>query len=105
MPSNTIRIRARLSGDVTTVKALISHPMTTGTQKNKKTGKLIPAHFIQRVTCKHNGTDVMVALWGTAISKNPYLSFKFKGAKKGDKLSLAWVDNKGESDSIETTIR
>ena len=104
MPSNTIRIRARQSGDVTTVKALISHPMETGNRKNKKTGKLIPAHFIQEVTCKHNGSDVLDALWGTAISKNPYLSFKFKGAKKGDSLSLHWVDNKGESDSIETKI-
>lgn len=62
MPSNTIRIRARLSGDVTTVKALISHPMETGNRKNKKTGKLIPAHFIQEVTCKHNGSDVLDAL-------------------------------------------
>jgi len=104
MPSNTIKIRARMSGDITTVKALISHPMETGNRKDKKTGKKIPAHFIQQVTCKHNGTDVLDALWSTAISKNPYISFKFTGAKKGDNLSLSWVDNKGEHDSIETKI-
>ena len=79
----SIKIRAKLSDGVTTVKALIQHPMETGQRKDKKTGKLIPAHFIQEVTCEHNGTNVMTALWGPAVSKNPYLSFKFKGAKVG----------------------
>jgi sulfur-oxidizing protein SoxZ len=100
----SIKIRAKLEGDVTTVKALIQHPMDTGQVKNKKTGKLIPAHFIQEVNCEHNGNKVMTALWGPAVSKNPYLSFKFKGAKVGDTLKLNWVDNKGESDAIETQV-
>ena len=100
----SIKIRAKVDGDVTTVKALISHPMDTGLVKDKKTGKPIPAHFIQEVTCEHNGNNVLTALWGAAISKNPYLSFKFKGAKAGDTLTLSWVDNKGESDSTETKI-
>ena len=100
----SIKIRAKVDGDVTTVKALISHPMDTGLVKDKKTGNLIPAHFIQEVTCEHNGKNVLTALWGPAISKNPYLSFKFKGAKAGDTLKLSWVDNKGESDSTETKI-
>ena len=100
----SIKIRAKVDGDVTTVKALISHPMDTGLVKDKKTGKPIPAHFIQEVTCEHNGKNVLTALWGAAISKNPYLSFKFKGAKAGDTLTLSWVDNKGESDSTETKI-
>jgi sulfur-oxidizing protein SoxZ len=100
----SIKIRAKVDGGVTTVKALISHPMDTGLVKDKKTGKLIPAHFIQEVTCEHNGKNVLTALWGAAISKNPYLSFKFKGAKAGDSLKLSWVDNKGDSDSTETKI-
>jgi sulfur-oxidizing protein SoxZ len=100
----SIKIRAKVDGDVTTVKALISHPMDTGLVKDKKTGKPIPAHFIQEVTCEHNGKNVLTALWGAAVSKNPYLSFKFKGAKAGDTLTLSWVDNKGESDSTETKI-
>jgi len=100
----SIKIRAKLSGDVTTVKALIKHPMETGQRKDKKTGKKIPAHFIQEVKCEHNGTAVMTALWGAAVSKNPYLSFKFKGAKAGDSLKLSWVDNKGQSDSTETKV-
>ncbi len=100
----SIKIRAKVDGDVTTVKALISHPMETGLVKDKKTGQLIPAHFIQEVTCEHNGKNVLTALWGAAISKNPYLSFQFKGAKAGDTLKMSWVDNKGESDSTETKV-
>jgi len=100
----SIKIRAKLSGDVTTVKALIKHPMETGQRKDKKTGQKIPAHFIQEVKCEHNGDTVMTALWGAAVSKNPYLSFKFTGAKAGDSLKMSWVDNKGQSDSTETTV-
>ena len=105
MASKIIRIRASLKGDVTEVKALMSHPMETGLRKDKKTGEKIPAHFIKEVTAEHKGKSVMVANWGVAISKNPYLSFKFKGAAAGDTVKISWVDNKGESDSDETTIK
>ena len=101
----SIKVRAKLSGSTTTVKALMSHPMETGLRKDKKTGKTIPAHFIQEVTAEHKGNTVLTALWGPAISKNPYLSFKFNGAAAGDTLKISWVDNQGKSDSIETKIK
>jgi sulfur-oxidizing protein SoxZ len=103
---SSIKMRATLGDDgMTTIKILISHPMDTGLEKDKKTGNLIPAHFIQEVVCEHNGTNVLTAEWGPAISKNPYLSFRFKGAKAGDTVKLNWVDNKGNSDSDEATIQ
>jgi sulfur-oxidizing protein SoxZ len=103
---SSIKMRATLGDDgVTTIKILISHPMDTGLEKDKKTGNLIPAHFIQEVVCEHNGTNVLTAEWGPAISKNPYLSFRFKGAKAGDTVKLKWVDNQGNSDSDEVTIK
>jgi sulfur-oxidizing protein SoxZ len=105
MASKSIRIRANIKGDVTEVKALMSHPMETGLRKDKKTGEKIPAHFIKEVTAEHKGKSVMVAQWGVAVSKNPYLSFKFKGGAAGDTVKISWVDNKGESDSGETTIK
>jgi len=101
----SIKMRAKITDGVTTVKVLISHPMDTGLQKNKKTGKKIPAHFIQEVVCKHKGTTVLTANWGPAISKNPYLSFRFTGAAAGDTISVSWVDNKGEKDSAEAAIK
>ena len=98
-------MRANIKDGVTEVKALISHPMDTGMQTDKKTGEKIPAHFIQEVVCKHKDTTVLTANWGPTISKNPYLSFNFKGAAAGDKISLSWVDNKGDKDSAETDIK
>ena len=103
--ANSIKIRAKVKGGVCEVKSLIKHPMETGQRKDKKTGNVIPAHFIQEVKCDHNGKTVMSASWGTAISANPYLSFSFSGAKAGDSFSLSWVDNKGESDSAEVQIK
>jgi sulfur-oxidizing protein SoxZ len=103
--AKSIRIRAKAKGDDTTVKALITHPMETGLRKNKKTGEKIPAHFIQEVTCKHNGNTAVTALWGPAVSKNPYLSFRIGGAKAGDSIELSWVDNQGKKDSATTTVK
>jgi len=103
--AKSIRIRAKAKGSETTVKALITHPMETGLRKNKKTGKKIPAHFIQEVTCKHNGAQVMSAQWGPAVSKNPYVSIVLTGAAKGDAIELSWVDNKGGKDSASTKVK
>jgi sulfur-oxidizing protein SoxZ len=79
--------------------------METGMRKDKKTGEKIPAHFIQEVNCESAGKSVLNAEWNGSISRNPFLSFVFKGAKAGDSLKISWVDNKGESDSIETTLK
>jgi len=98
-------MRASNKDGVTTIKALISHAMETGTRKDKKTGKKIPAHFIQEVVCEHKGNKVLTANWGAAISKNPYLSFRFSGAAAGDTVKLSWVDNKGGKDSAEATVK
>ena len=104
MAKTSIRIRAKMKGDVAEVKALMSHPMETGLRKNKKTGEKIPAHFIETVTCTHKGKTVLVANWGPAVSKNPYLSFKFKGAAKGDMITISWNDNKKANATADAKI-
>ena len=102
--AKSIKLRAKAKNGTVTVKALMNHPMETGLRKDKKTGKLIPAHHIQEVTAKSGDKMVLEAAWGGAISKNPYLSFKYNGAK-GDSLTLAWVDNKGNSDSLTAKVK
>ena len=103
--ATSIKIRAKAKEGVTTVKALMTHAMETGLRKDKKTGKMIPAHFIQNVTAKHNGKEVLTAEWGGSVSKNPYLSFKFEGGAKGDEVEISWSDNKEGSDSATAQIR
>lgn len=103
MPS-TIRIRAIANGDTTEVQSLIRHPMDSGFVKDAK-GQIIPPHHIEVVEFEHDGKVVLTALWGPAVSKDPYLKFSFKGAKKGDDLKVSWVDNKGEKDSFTGKIQ
>ena len=105
MAKKSIRLRASNKKGVATVKALITHPMETGLRKDKKTGTNVPAHFIQTVSGKHNGQEVVLAEWGPAVSKNPYMSFQFAGAKKGDTVELTWSDNKGGSETGSTKVR
>jgi sulfur-oxidizing protein SoxZ len=104
MPTNTIRVRAVASGDTTEVQSLIRHPMDSGFVKDSK-GQLIPAHNIEVLQFEHGGKTVFTALWGPAVSKDPYVKFSFKGGKKGDDLKVSWVDNKGESDSLTAKIQ
>ena len=97
--AGNIKIRAKNSNGVTTVKSLMSHEMETGLRKDKKTGEPIPAHFIQEVTAKWKDDVVMTAFWSGGVSKNPYLSFKFNGGEKGDTIEITWVDNQGQTET------
>ena len=102
--ANKMKIRAWIENEKTTVKAIIFHPMETGLRKDKKTGKPIPAHYITEVNCEHNGKHILKCNWGPGVSKNPFFSFRFAGAKAGDKLKISWVDNTGQSGSAEKQI-
>lgn len=43
-------------------------------------------------------------MFSGSVSQNPFLSFKFKGGAKGDKVAVKWVDNMGETRTDEATI-
>jgi len=101
--ADPMRIRAQSSGDKTTVRVLMSHEMETG-QRKDAAGKVIPAWYIQEVSASLNGATVMTAQWGPAVSKNPFMQFFVKGAKAGDKISVSWKDNRGESRTDEATV-
>jgi sulfur-oxidizing protein SoxZ len=98
-----MRIRATMQGDAVDVRVLMSHEMETG-QRKDSSGNFVPAHFISNVTVTHAGKSVLSAEWGPAISKNPYLQFKFQGGKKGDEITVTWTDNKGETRTDKATI-
>jgi sulfur-oxidizing protein SoxZ len=98
-----MRIRAQIQGDVVNVRALMSHPMETGLRKDSS-GNTIPAHYITEVVASVNGKPVLTAEWSGAISTNPYFEFDVK-AKAGDKITLKWVDNKGESQEQSVDVK
>ena len=98
------RMRTKTQDGATEVLVLVSHPMETGQRVDKKTKEKIPAHFIQKVTFALNGKEVAVANLGVAVSKDPLVGVKLKGAKAGDKVKVTWSDNKGESNNAEATV-
>lgn len=98
-----MKIRARLAGDTVEVKVLMGHPMETGQRRNAA-GEPIPAHFIQTVTATLGERVVLAAHWGTAVSANPYLAFRFRGGARGERVKVTWTDNTGDSRSDEALI-
>ena len=98
-----MRIRATESGGVTEVKILMKHDMESG-QRKDATGKVIPAWHINTVTAKIKDKEVFAAQFGPAVSKDPFLNFKVRGAAKGDKISVTWLDNRGDTRTDEVAI-
>jgi sulfur-oxidizing protein SoxZ len=101
--ADPMRIRAQAAGGNATVRVLMAHEMETG-QRKDAAGKVIPAWHITEVSATHNGKTVLTAEWGPAVAKNPFLQFNVKGAKAGDKISVNWKDNRGDSRTDEATV-
>jgi sulfur-oxidizing protein SoxZ len=101
--ADPMRIRAQAASGNATVRVLMAHEMETG-QRKDAAGKTIPAWHISDVTASLNGKQVLSAEWGPAVAKNPFLQFTIKGAKAGDKVSVTWKDNKGDTRTDEATV-
>ena len=98
-----MRIRATLQGDVADLRILMRHPMETGQRKDTK-GEIVPLHFIQHVAVTHNGKTVLDAQWSQAVSRDPFLGLRLKGAKVGDKIAVTWTDNTGDKRTDEVAV-
>jgi len=98
----SIPIRLRVGNGE--IKALISHPSENGMRKDAKSGQIIPAHFINSVIVAINGKTVLDSQWSGGVSKDPFIAFKVKGMKAGDRVNLSAKDNKGDTGSIEATV-
>ena len=101
--ADPMRIRAAMDRGKVDIKVLMAHEMETGQRKDAQ-GRIVPAHFIRNVTVTHAGRTVLAAQWGTSVSRNPFLAFKFSGAKPGDKIVVTWTDNHGDKRTDEATI-
>ncbi|HEY0878285.1 MAG TPA: thiosulfate oxidation carrier complex protein SoxZ [Zeimonas sp.] len=101
--ADPMKIRATAKDGGADVRVLMAHEMETG-QRKDASGNVIPAWHITEVTATLNGKPVLRAHWGPAISKNPYLQFKVKDAKPGDKIAITWVDTKGDKRTDEATV-
>jgi sulfur-oxidizing protein SoxZ len=100
--ADPMRLRATEKDGVVDVKILMRHDMETGLRKDAN-GKVIPAWFITLLNVQAQGKDVFNAQFGSAVSKDPFLNFKYKGAK-GDRLVVSWVDSKGDKRTDELLV-
>jgi len=100
--ADPMRVRATEVGGVVDVKILMKHDMEAG-QRKDASGKTIPQWFISTVTVQAQGKNVFMGEFGPAVSKDPFLNFKYKGAK-GEKVTVTWVDNRGAKRTDEATV-
>lgn len=92
------------TGDVVKVDFMVMHPMETGLRKDKKTGALVPAEYINEVKFYFNDkllTKMMV--WET-LSTNPLFTINFKVPGKGV-LKVVYKDNKGDVNEKSKKIK
>jgi sulfur-oxidizing protein SoxZ len=97
-----MKVKAKLKGDVINVKVLAKH-VNAGPEEAEK--KKIDANFITSVVAKCNDKIVYELSGSGFISKNPLFKFKFKGAKKGDKVEVTWTDLKGKTETKAKAIK
>ena len=99
------KMKIKKSAEGHDVLCLVKHPMETGQRKDSKTGELIPAHYIEIMTFKLNGNPVAEAILGQGVSKDPLIGINITGAKAGDKVTVDWADNLGNTGSAEATVK
>ncbi len=97
-----MKIKAKIKGDVTEVKLLLSNPMIG---KEEAETKKVPVSYLTHVTAKVGGKVVWEASTGPFLSKDPYLMFQFKGAKAGDEIVVETIDDKGATETDKDVIK
>ncbi len=97
LPINSVRYRIRTDKNgVQDFAALLLHPMEDGRRKDRKTGKPIPANYIETFSVSVDGVKYIEVSLGQNVSKNPLVSFAMAHpVTAGQKLEISWVDNHG----------
>jgi len=91
-------------GDIVKVDFIAIHPMDTGMVKDKKTGKIIPAKYINSVEFFFNDKSfTKLQVWET-VSTNPYFSVNMKVTEPGV-IKVEYKDNTGESGVAKKKVK
>lgn len=90
--TDAMRIRAVRMNDIIEIKLMIRHPMESGFRKDEN-GKRLAAHFIETLVVRCKNKVILDAYLGMAVSENPFITFNFQGAEKGDAIEVTWIDN------------
>jgi len=92
------------TGEVVKVNFMVMHPMETGNRKDKKTGKIVPAHYINSVKFMFNDKVVTTMTVWESLSTNPVFTIYFKVPGKGE-LRVVYTDSEGEVNEKSKKIK
>ncbi len=107
MAKSKTRIKAKEKKGIVKVTSMLKHDMLSymeATNASKKSGKTVEANFITYVVAKVGDKVVYEASTSQFMSKNPVIKFLFAG-KKGEEVTISWVDLKGNTDSKTAKIK
>jgi len=99
-----IKPRKYKDGDVVKVSFMVMHPMETGQRKDKKTGKIIPADYINNVKFDYNGNVITTMNVWESLSANPVFTIPMKINGAG-KLTVTFTGNTGEVNETSKKIK
>lgn len=101
--AEAIKIRVVLKGEIADIRILMPHAMENGRRQGEN-GQLVPAHFIQTFSVSHNGTPLIDGQLNASVARNPLFAFKARGIKAGERLTVAWVDSRGDERRDEIVV-
>lgn len=91
-------------GDIVKVSFMVMHPMETGTRKDKKTKKIVPAKYVNNVKFTYNGKLLANLNVWEGLSTNPVFTTYMKVNGKGS-LTVNYTDSTGESHEKSKKIK
>ncbi|MCK5920136.1 MAG: thiosulfate oxidation carrier complex protein SoxZ [Methylococcales bacterium] len=100
----TTKVKIKKKAEGYDILVLAKHPMETGNRKDKKTGEVVPAHYITNMDFSVNGNLVGNVHLSQGVSTNPLIGLRVD-ANSGDTVMVSWVDNLDQSESAEATVK
>ncbi len=97
-----MKIKAKAKNDIVKVKVMLNSLMADTEEAEKKK---VDVEYIKQVVAEANGKTVFEVTTSGFMSENPLIKFKFKGAKKGDKITFTTTDNNGKTKTGSKKIK
>lgn len=101
MANNDTRIKAKEKGGVVEVMAMAKHGMLSSVEAKKANTE---SNYITHLKAEVGGKIVYEVSMSQFFSKNPVIKFQYKG-KKGDEISISWVDLKGNTNVSTAKVK
>lgn len=91
-------------GDSVKINFMIMHPMETGQRKDKKSGKILPADYIDEVKFYFNDQLITTLKVWESVSTNPVFTVGFKVPSKGT-LKVSYKTNTSETGTKSKKVK